>query len=157
MSFTENIQDFIGKYSVTGVLRERLEFESKQRAVLSEQLAAKTADLSKLAAENEIIQTKLRKAESELCQLHSTAPPMDLEMGAEIVLGQLSARPSGCTVMDIYSVFRDNGPSTEDAACWIDEFSEHHFVERVDSSEPPRFRLTPAGRSYARKYFAPRK
>jgi hypothetical protein len=156
MSISDSLQDFIGKYSVTGVLKERLEFEASQRLALGDQLAQRDLTIAKLSSENEVLKKNLHKAEAELKELHSTAPPMDLDMGSEITLAALMNHPSG---IGIEQIFRDIAFRTtlSDALVWMNEFIEHGFVERVAESEPDSFRLTSAGRSYARKYFAPRK
>ena len=86
MSITESIQDIIGKYSVTGVLRERLELETRhfeiQLGALSEKVAQKDAllaeqaiTIAKLSSENEALRTNLEKAEAEIQQFRSTPKP----------------------------------------------------------------------------------
>jgi hypothetical protein len=173
MGVTATVQDLIGKYSVTGVLKERLELAAEKADFDAHRFESERAELlskiTALAEENTRINTQLtllshttRALEEERAelrqQLHAlqqVPPTTPLDMGAEITLAALMNTPSGVSPREIFSRSALRA-TVNDALVWIDEFRELGFVvqSRADAGNGSEYRLTPSGRKYAREYFA---
>lgn len=164
MGLPDAIQDLVGKYSVTGVLKERLDFELARAAASREdaakEIAALISENASLRTENASLKSKLQSIETErnnlrheLNALKQLTPATELDIGAEVTLASLMNSPAGVRLRDLAE-----GTSlritTDDVLVWIHEFKESCLVEDIVIDGSPGFRLTQAGRRFARDYFA---
>lgn len=146
MALSDTIGDLIGKYSVTGVLKERLElaaeradfetrkFEAeragltKQISDLSLQVADLSAKLSQMSLITKQLETQRDDLRRQLDAVTQIGPATELDMGAEITLAGLMNNPSGIIPAEIFRGIAWRA-TPNDIQCWIDEFREHGFVE----------------------------
>jgi hypothetical protein len=175
MSLTAIFSDLIGKYSVTGVLKERLELESAradfellkartmeaelraQVAGLELKVQGLEAECGRLPAEltaakdaAKALELQRDEARKKLADSTKISPETVMDIGAEVTLGGLMNHPGGIVPLEI---FRGGSLPVRlaDVMVWINEFVEHGWVV---GAEGETFKLTETGRRFARDYFA---
>jgi hypothetical protein len=175
MNVSQLFGDLISQFSVTGLLKERLElvsaradFELLKASTLEAELRAeilrlntalheRDAELAKLTAElaltvktRDALKLELERERIKLRDLYKITPDTVLETGAALTLAGLFHAPAGCLPMDC---FRDRSFPVRlaDVMCWINEFRDHGWVV---GAEGEMFKMTDEGRRFARDYFA---
>lgn len=165
MALTETIGDLIGKYSVTGVLKERLElaaeradFEARkfeiERINLSGQISDLTAHLSKATTAAKILEADRDNLRGEIAAFRNAAKPCDdLPTKCLEVLNLLFDGGGQGFEHEIYSRI---SCSKSEGDYFLDVLTGRDFVYIPScivsefATEPPKeFHLTQQGRAYA--------